>query len=211
MRTMGMTLQAPDALMPSLRNAVPIGLISQYLRAPAGVIEQVAHEVDAVMMPAIDATVDSVNQMSVYELVTYLRDTLLRDIDVVSMSVGLEVRPVFLDLEVVQLALSLPGNFKLRGRTAKAVLKDAFRDRLPAHALRRPKRGFHIPALEWSPIECHAMWQDAFESPVARRLLAEEFRARACQAGAGRRVAKQDEWAAFVLIEVVRRQGIQIP
>jgi asparagine synthase (glutamine-hydrolysing) len=211
LRNIGMTLQAPASLLPSLRNAVPTWLLSRLLQAPADAIEQAEHEIDAATTRVLELPADPVNQMSVYEIDGYLRDTLLRDVDVVSMSNGLEVRPVLLDLEVVQLALSLPGHFKLRGRTTKAVLKDAFPDLLPPQALRRPKRGFHVPALEWTPTECRALWQGAFESSLAKQILTEEFRLCARRASAEQRAARQDEWAAFVLIEVVRRQGLQIP
>ena len=55
---------------------------------------------------------DSRNAVSLLEISSYMRDMLLRDGDVFSMSVGLELRVPLLDHEVVDLATSLPGKWK---------------------------------------------------------------------------------------------------
>ena len=91
---------------------------------------------------------------------TYLQNQLLRDIDAVSMASSLEVRVPFLDLDVVETALSLPDDAKLArpGKAvggsyaqsgAKRVLIDAMRDVLPAEIAHQPKRGFTMPMASW--------------------------------------------------------------
>jgi asparagine synthase (glutamine-hydrolysing) len=79
----------------------------------------------------------------------YLPDDLLVKMDIASMAHSLEVRSPFLDHHVVEFAASLPVSMKLRGRTAKYLLKRAMRTRLPPAVLERPKAGFGVPIDEW--------------------------------------------------------------
>jgi asparagine synthetase B (glutamine-hydrolysing) len=169
---------------------------------------EAAEEALAAAAWCIAATDDPVNQVSLHELQGYLRDTLLRDVDAVSMRLGVEVRPVMLDTPLVELALSLPGRFKIRQDRHKAVLKDAFRDVLTPDVAARPKVGFQVPAREWTPRACVDLWMAAFDSPIASAMLTPEFRLRAQSAGSERRRATAAEWAAFVLVEVLRRHGL---
>ena len=50
---------------------------------------------------------------------------------------------------LTEYAASLPDDFKLDGRTTKAILRDAFADLLPADIDRRPKTGFGVPLDAW--------------------------------------------------------------
>lgn len=198
----------PEALLLMARSgAVDAGLRAQRT-VPGDASAEAAEEALAAAASCIAATDDPVNQVSLHELQGYLRDTLLRDVDAISMRLGIEVRPVLLDTPLVELALSLPGSFKLRQGRHKAVLKDAFRDVLAPDVLNRPKAGFEVPAREWTPRACVDLWMAAFGSPTAVALLNEEFRLRAQSAGSERRKATHAEWAAFVLVEVLRRQGL---
>ena len=69
--------------------------------------------------------------------------------DIASMAVGLEVRSPFLDQEGVELAASLPPEWKIRGREGKYILREAFADLLPAAIRRRSKKGFGVPLCHW--------------------------------------------------------------
>jgi asparagine synthetase B (glutamine-hydrolysing) len=193
-----------------MRLGSDVATLGAQLAMPPEVLAALAGEVTAATTQALAVATDPVNQMSLYEVDTYLKDTLLRDVDVVSMHSGLEVRPVFLDTPLVELALSFPGNCKIRDHRRKAVIADAFPDILPPHVVTRPKRGFHLPALEWTPTICRDRWRDTFESPAARAWLTPPFRQQALSAGADRQTAKQPEWAAFVLFEVIRRCGLDV-
>lgn len=84
-----------------------------------------------------------------YELTGYMRNTLLRDSDVFSMSCGVELRVPFVDAEVAAASLRVSDTLKLAGGRGKAILVDAFRDLLPRVAWERPKRGFTLPFAEW--------------------------------------------------------------
>lgn len=209
LRALSRALERPDRFLPSMRLGLDHRTLRRKVNLKSAALDTVSCEVATAVARARAITSDSINQMSSYEIETYLKDTLLRDGDVVSMYSGLEVRPVLLDTPFVELALSLPGDYKLRDGRRKAVLTDAFPDLLPPDVLARPKRGFHVPAREWTPRVCAEMWRSAFESESARQLLRDGFRKRSLAAAVNRRTARQDEWAAFVLLEVMRRQGLR--
>lgn len=61
------------------------------------------------------------------------------------MASSVEGRFPFLDRDVVALAASLPARHKLSGLDEKHVLKEAFRDVLPAEIVRRPKQPYRAP------------------------------------------------------------------
>jgi asparagine synthase (glutamine-hydrolysing) len=79
----------------------------------------------------------------------YLADDILTKVDRASMAVSLEVRVPFLDHEVVEYAMTIPPEWKLRGRTSKWILKQAYADMLPPSTLKRGKEGFSMPMKNW--------------------------------------------------------------
>lgn len=83
------------------------------------------------------------------DVTTYLPDCLLVKADIATMAHGLEARSPFLDHPLMEFAARLPGHMKIRGRESKWILKRAFRDRLPASILERPKMGFNLPLDSW--------------------------------------------------------------
>lgn len=92
---------------------------------------------------------DCVNTISMLELRGYMANTLLRDTDFMSMAHSLEVRVPFVDSEVVNYVLRLPGEWKLNGTRPKPLLADVFSDLLPPKFLERSKMGFTLPFEKW--------------------------------------------------------------
>lgn len=92
---------------------------------------------------------DAVSQAAGCDLVRYLPDDLLVKVDRASMAHGLECRCPFLDRRIVEFALSLPIELKLRGGLGKRILRAGPAARLPAAILKRPKQGFGIPLGAW--------------------------------------------------------------
>ena len=88
-------------------------------------------------------------QVSVYELTGYMRNTLLRDSDVFSMAHGLELRVPFVDVKVARAAFAAAGSPNADRRLPKQILIDAVKDLLPPGHLDRPKRGFTLPFERW--------------------------------------------------------------
>ena len=92
---------------------------------------------------------DVVSATSFADLQTYLPCDLMTKVDVATMAHGLECRQPFLDHRVVELALSLPLEWKLHGRRSKWILGQAFGHLLPREVLVRPKMGFGVPLDHW--------------------------------------------------------------
>jgi asparagine synthase (glutamine-hydrolysing) len=89
------------------------------------------------------------NQVSALELTSYMRDMLLRDADVFSMAVGLELRVPLLDHAVVDAVVQLPGKWKGPDPRPKPLLLDAVGPTLHPAVRERPKRGFTFPWTAW--------------------------------------------------------------
>jgi len=84
-----------------------------------------------------------------FDLTSYLPDDLNVKMDRATMRFGLEARSPFLDQELVDFALRLPLDFKIRGKERKYILRKALAKILPPDVLNRPKRGFQVPLAEW--------------------------------------------------------------
>jgi asparagine synthase (glutamine-hydrolysing) len=92
---------------------------------------------------------EALNRQLYADLSIYLADDILTKVDRMSMAVSLETRAPFLDLDVMELAFSMPANLKRRGGERKYILKRALQGILPDAILRRKKEGFSIPMKQW--------------------------------------------------------------
>ena len=134
-------------------------LIEPGLRRAAG-----AGRAEAVDLEPIDELPEAspVARVTALCLRGYTCHQLLRDIDAMSMAHSLEVRVPFLDVPLLDLALSLPDDAKLslpevrseglptyKESGAKRILIDAARAWLPEGIENQPKRGFSMPFQAW--------------------------------------------------------------
>jgi asparagine synthase (glutamine-hydrolysing) len=92
---------------------------------------------------------DPVSMFSRFELTNYLRNTLLRDTDSMSMAHSLEIRVPFLDHKLVETIVPLPAAEKMHGQSNKPLLTSAVGE-LPSYVVDRPKMGFTLPLDVWS-------------------------------------------------------------
>ncbi len=92
---------------------------------------------------------EGLNRQLYSDVTGYLPDDILVKVDRMSMAVSLEARVPFLDHEVVELAMALPGEWKLQNGESKWLLKRAFSPELPREIRRRGKEGFSIPMKNW--------------------------------------------------------------
>jgi asparagine synthase (glutamine-hydrolysing) len=99
---------------------------------------------------------------------TYLPDDLLVKMDRCSMAHALEVRSPLLDHRLVDYAMALPDEMKLRGFESKRILRAAFADLLPAAVTSGPKRGFGVPIGAWFRGPLRAYVRDHLDNPSAR-------------------------------------------
>jgi asparagine synthase (glutamine-hydrolysing) len=104
------------------------------------------------------------------DLGVYLPNHNLLYTDKMSMAVGVETRVPFLDLEVVNQVTAMPMEWKIRGGTTKAILRDAARGLVPDEVIDRPKAGFGAPYRKWLRYDLSEMWEDlTTESAVKSR------------------------------------------
>ena len=83
------------------------------------------------------------------DVMAYLPEDLCVKMDLATMAHSLEARSPLLDHHVLELAASAPPETRVPGGRLKGLLKQAFRDDLPAGLADRPKSGFSLPIHEW--------------------------------------------------------------
>jgi asparagine synthase (glutamine-hydrolysing) len=83
------------------------------------------------------------------DLETSMIDDGLVKVDRSSMACSLEVRSPFLDHRVIEFAMKIPPQFKLKNGGQKIILKKAFNDLLPSEIATRGKQGFEVPFAQW--------------------------------------------------------------
>jgi asparagine synthase (glutamine-hydrolysing) len=117
---------------------------------------------------------------------SYLMDQVMVKVDRASMYYALETRAPLLNHPVVDYAFSLPYAYKHQNNTSKYILKELMKDKLPASAVSRKKKGFGIPLASWlsgslGPL-CEELLSPAslgvhglFDPQEARRLMDEHF------------------------------------
>src|SRR6202166_3264282 len=109
---------------------------------------------------ARSSTLDPVNRVSYLESHWYMRNTLLRDSDFMSMAHGLELRVPFLDRALVEACFRIPGERKLQGDCRKSLLLANLGVELPREIVDRPKRGFTLPFERWLRGEMRPVVED---------------------------------------------------
>ena len=78
-----------------------------------------------------------------------LPDDFLTKVDRASMACGLEVRPPLIDVELLELAATMPSRMKVRDGSKKWILKELFQAKLPTDLAHRRKQGFELPVDAW--------------------------------------------------------------
>ena len=103
---------------------------------------------DQCIREALASGLDLVTTLSLLDFETYLVSILNRQ-DKMSMATSIEARVPFLDNDLIDLARSLPLEYKQTYRHRKRVLKDVALRYLPAEIVNRRKSGFGVPLQAW--------------------------------------------------------------
>ncbi len=152
-RTLGQYgLAAPQMLADMLCHGFPLPLLRQVARGPLK--EALQHYdphrlVEQLLVAAPPEEVGLVNAMRHLDLALTLPGDMLVKVDRASMAVALEVRPLFLHREVMELAAGIAPSALVSRHAAKLALKDAVRPWLPDALLDRRKQGFAMPLPQW--------------------------------------------------------------
>ncbi len=92
---------------------------------------------------------NSLRRMQIVDCLTWLPSNLLASDDRMSMTGGVEMRPPFLDKDLVAFGLALPDHLKIHGRVGKWIERRWAEKLLPVEILRRKKWGFKPPLAKW--------------------------------------------------------------
>jgi asparagine synthase (glutamine-hydrolysing) len=124
---------------------------------------------------------DFINRMCYTGLRFQIPSKYLFRMDRLGMAHGVEVRNPFLDQRIIETAMSIPGEMKIRGGVPKWILKQALTTILPHETLYRKKMGFCMPIREWagellieyvdSTIDQFVQQHDVFNAHEVKRLL----------------------------------------
>jgi asparagine synthase (glutamine-hydrolysing) len=145
-------------------------LAELYSEMMAPIEAEVRHRLHPGPRPSVEEfdDPDPVAAASSRDVRGYLPDDLLVKTDIASMAHGLEVRCPFVDPALVAGSAAIPGEWKIEGRRTKAILRDAFRDLLPAEVLEGKKRGLGVPLDAWMRGPLRAMRDEHLRDRGAR-------------------------------------------
>ncbi len=108
-----------------------------------------------------------IDRVLALDVTTLIVDDPVKRVDNMTMAWGLEARVPFLDHELVELAASMPPEYKL-AEGGKGVLKAISSELLPAKVIDRPKGYFPMPALKYVRGEFLEFMRDVLNSQQAR-------------------------------------------
>jgi asparagine synthase (glutamine-hydrolysing) len=90
-----------------------------------------------------------VDQMMLFDSISYLPGDILTKMDRAGMSVSLETRIPFLDHNIFEFAWKLPQQYKIRNGQGKWILREVLYKYVPKELVNRPKMGFSVPVGDW--------------------------------------------------------------
>jgi len=135
-----------------------------------------------------------------------LPDDYLQKVDMGSMAYSLEVREPLLDQSLVEWAMRLPWEWKMRGNVNKYLLRKLAYRYVPQNILDRPKQGFGVPIDHWLRGPLYDWAQDLLHSqelfavlPISQKRAQELFSLHI----SGRRNVSALLWAVLMLLNFV--------
>jgi asparagine synthase (glutamine-hydrolysing) len=92
---------------------------------------------------------DPVARLGYVDSASFLCGNCLEYADRMSMANSLEVRAPFTDYRLLEFALRVPGNMKVRNMNTKWITREAMRGILPQEVIDKKKMGFNPPLPQW--------------------------------------------------------------
>jgi asparagine synthase (glutamine-hydrolysing) len=159
--------------------------------------------------PPVYQGLSPLQKISKAELDRYLLSTLLRDGDSLSMAHALELRPVLLDHELVELAFGLSDSFKIRDGQLKSIFIDSVRDLIPEEVWQRRKTGFDMPYPRWMNGRLNEKFKKLLRQPQAQQLFTAEY-LRSLEDRVAQRKTKRADWMALVFLSWIEQYGVAV-
>ncbi|MBI4373117.1 MAG: asparagine synthase (glutamine-hydrolyzing) [Candidatus Omnitrophica bacterium] len=175
-RLVGLKKPAMGAIYQTYRGLFPSTIVRELL----------AEECDDLSVSFPEGETDGfktdLERMIYLEYRHYLRDQLLRDTDVMSMSHSIEVRVPFLDEQFLASIFSAHAKHRFHSYGNKAWLKEILADDLPISLVNRPKQGFILPMETWLRRDLKSETEEVLldgevsgNSPFLKRAIVEEI------------------------------------
>lgn len=105
-------------------------------------------------------TSDTINQICNTDIQMFMQGLNLTYSDRASMAASVEVRVPFIDKEVIEYAMQIPGQYKYQNGQSKSILKKVAEKYLPHEIIYRPKASFGAPIRSWISNELKEMVDD---------------------------------------------------
>jgi asparagine synthase (glutamine-hydrolysing) len=143
---------ATTMLTDTLVTGFPPAMLRHAARGPLLEVASMYGPADVVaplLERAAPADVGLLNAMRYLDVKLTLNGDMLVKLDRASMAVALEVRPVFLHRDVIDVARRIPPELLASRREPKRLLKATARGWLPSDIIDRPKHGFALPLPVW--------------------------------------------------------------
>ena len=128
---------------------------------------------------------DDVKKMQYLDMHFWAPHDILLKADKMSMANSVELRAPILDVDVFELAKTIPSKYEVTGGTTKYVLRKAASSRIPEDWYKRPKKGIPVPIIKWfredkyyrftKEIFNEKFVQEFFEVPKINKLLDEHY------------------------------------
>lgn len=106
-----------------------------------------------------------------FEMNMYMQNQLLKDIDFMSMSHGVEARVPFLDLNFINLVNAIHPSIRYGEVQKKWLLIEAYKNELPQKTWNRSKMGFTFPFQEWMRKNREISSPDLYQNKKAKQLI----------------------------------------
>ncbi|MDH5397932.1 MAG: asparagine synthase (glutamine-hydrolyzing), partial [Cyclobacteriaceae bacterium] len=112
---------------------------------------------------------DLINQMCNTDIAYFMNGLNQTYTDRASMAASVEVRVPFIDKEVAEFAMQLPGNLKFHNKKSKYLLKKAAEKYLPEEIIYRPKASFNAPIRSWLKGDLEEMVGDLLSEDTLKK------------------------------------------
>lgn len=92
---------------------------------------------------------DFLQRLIYLELKIRLPELLLMRVDKMASAYSIETRVPFLDHRIVELAMNIPQDLRMKNMVQKHILKKAVEGKVPDNIINRKKQGFGTPLMHW--------------------------------------------------------------
>ena len=129
--------------------------------------------------------------------------------DRLGMAHSIESRSPFLNIDMVELGLSIPSEYKIKNGEGKYILKKAFERILPKEILYRKKMGFVLPIREWGADTIVGSIESELDNFLANYPIynKEHLKSELKEFKRGNRHLTNSVWTTYFLMNWLKRWG----